>query len=363
MSVQDQPKRLAPLEPLLSDPDVVEIMIDGYNKVYIEKQGKGFIDVPTPFRNEEQLMDVIEAIFVDMVGQKINESNPIADARLSDGSRVNVVIPPISLSGPVLTIRKFMGRVLTVQDLLHLGSWSEDIVEFLRACVRGRLNIAVAGGVGSGKTAVLNLIAGMIPPDERIITVENAGELQLPKELRRVIRLESRPPNIEGRGEVSIRDLVINSLRMRPDRIVVGEVRGNEAFDLFQAMNTGHDGTMMTIHANSVRDALTRLETVITLSLPSLPLLSVRQQMASALDLITHQERLQDGSRKILKVTEVVGMQGDVIELQDIFEFRRTGVEDGKIKGHFTATGHIPRFLNRIQAAGVDLPMSLFTPQ
>ena len=247
--------------------------------------------------------------------------------------------------------------------MLDFGSWNEDIVKFLTACVRGRLNIVIAGGVGSGKTAVLNLVAGMIPPDERIITVENAGELQLPEELKRVIRLESRPANIEGRGEVTIRDLVINSLRMRPDRIIVGEVRANEAFDLFQAMNTGHDGTMMTVHANSVRDVLARLETIITLSFPSLPLLSVRQQMASALDLITYQERLRDGSRKILKVTEVVGMQGDVIELQDIFEFRQTGVENGKIKGHFTATGHIPRFLDRFQAAGIELPLSLFTPQ
>jgi pilus assembly protein CpaF len=363
MSTQDQPNRLAPLEPLLEDPEVIEIMIDGHEKVYVEKEGKGLTDVPTPFRSEEQLMDVIEAIFVDMLGQKVSESNPILDGRLSDGSRVNVVIPPISLSGPVLTIRKFMGRALTVQDLLDFGSWSDDIVEFITACVRGRLNIVVSGGIGSGKTAVLNLLAGMIPPDERIITVENAGELQLSKELKRVIRLESRPANIEGRGEITIRDLVINSLRMRPDRIIVGEVRANEAFDLFQAMNTGHDGTMMTVHANSIRDVLARLETAITLSFPSLPLLSVRQQMASALDLITHQERLRDGSRKILKVTEVVGMQGDVIELQDIFEFRQTGVENGKMKGHFTATGHIPRFLDRFQAAGIELPLSLFTPR
>ncbi len=363
MSAQDQPNRLAPLEPLLNDPEVIEIMIDGHDKVYVEKEGAGIMDVPTPFRNEEQLMDVIETIFVHMVGIRVSESNPIADARLSDGSRVNVVIPPISLSGPVLTIRKFMGRALTVQDLLDFGSWSEDIVAFLQACVQGRLNIAVAGGIGSGKTAVMNLLAGMISPDERVITVENVGELQLPKELRRVIRLESRPANIEGRGEVTIRDLVINSLRMRPDRIIVGEVRANEAFDLFHAMNTGHDGTMMTVHASNVRDVLTRLETAITLSFPALPLLSVRQQMASALDLITYQERLRDGSRKVLKVAEVVGMQGDVIVLKDIFEFRQTGVENGKIKGHFTATGHIPRFLDRFQAAGIELPLSLFTPQ
>jgi pilus assembly protein CpaF len=363
MNTQDRADRLAPLGPLLSDPDVTEIMIDGHDKVYIEKEGSGFIDVPTPFRDEEQLMDRIETIFTDMAGIKISESTPFADVRLSDGSRVSVVIPPISLGGPVLTIRKFMGKELTVQDVLRYGSASEDIIEFLRACVRARLNVVVAGGIGAGKTALLNIAATMIAPDERIIIIEHAGELALPKEFERVIRLESRPANIEGRGEVSIRDLVIHSLTMRPDRIIVGEVQGNEAFDLFQAMNTGHDGTMMTIHANSVRDVLARLEGVITLSFPSLPLLSVRQQIASALDLIVYQERLRDGSRKILKVTEVVGMQGDVIELQDIFEFHRTGVEDGKITGYFSAIGHVPKFLSRIQATGVELPTSIFTPR
>ena len=359
----DRTARLAPLEPLLKDPDVIKIMVDGYDKVYIEKEGSGFIDVPTPFSSEEQLMDVIKTIFTDMAGIRISESNPFADVRLSDGSRVNVVIPPISLGGPVLTIKKFMGRDLTVQDVIRYGSVSEEIVEFLRACVRARLNIIIAGGIASGKTAFLNIVAAMVAPDERIITIENAGELSLPQEFERVIRLESRPANIEGRGEVSIRDLVIQSLRMRPDRIIVGEVRGHEAFDLFQAMNTGHDGTLMTIHANNVRDVLSRLEAVITLSFPSLPLLSVRQQMASALDLIVYQERLRDGSRKILKVAEVVGMQGDVIELQDIFEFRRTGMEGGKITGQFDATGRIPRFMNRIQAMGIDLPPDIFTPR
>ena len=362
MSTQNRTDRLAPLEPLLKDPEVIEIMIDGHDKVYVEKRGK-LVDVPSPFRDEEQLMDVIETIFTDMAGQRISESTPFADARLSDGSRVNVVIPPISLGGPVLTIRKLLGRELTVQDLLRYGSVSEDIIEFLRACVRARLNIVIAGGIASGKTAFMNIVAGMIAPEERIITVENSGELSLPQEFGRVIRLESRPANVEGRGEISIRDLVINSLRMRPDRIIVGEVRGNEAFDLFQAMNTGHDGTMMTMHANNVRDVLSRLEAVITLSFPSLPLVSVRQQIASALDLIIYQERLRDGSRKILKVTEVVGMQGDVIVLKDIFEFRRSGAKNGKITGYFGATGYIPGFLDRFQALGIELPQDIFTPQ
>jgi pilus assembly protein CpaF len=361
MDTQEHTNMLAPLEPLLSDPDVVEVMVDGYNKVYVEKHGQ-LIDTPSLFRDDEHLMEVINHI-LEWVGQKVDESNPFCDARLSDGSRVNVVIPPISLVGPVLTIRKFMGRKLTIEDLIRFGAVSEDIIEFLRACVRARLNIVVAGGTGSGKTTFLNLVAGMIPPDERVITVENAGELQLPQELKRVVRMESRPPNLEGRGEVTVRDLVINALRMRPDRIVVGEVRSSETFDLLQAMNTGHDGTVFTIHANSPRDALARLEMQVTYADLSVPLLSIRQMMASAIDLITYQERMQDGSRKVLKVTEVTGMQGDIVELQDIFEFRQTGVEDGRIRGHFTATGRIPGFLNRIQTAGIELPLSLFTPK
>jgi pilus assembly protein CpaF len=361
MNAEEHANFLAPLEPLLSDPEVAEVMVDGYDKVYVEKHGQ-LIDMPSLFRDDEHLMEVINGI-LEWTGQKADESNPFADVRLSDGSRVNAIVPPISLIGPVLTIRKFRVRRLSVEDVIRFGAVSEDLIEFLQACVQARFNIAIAGGVGSGKTTFLNIVAGMIPPDERIITVENAGELRLPETLKRVIRLESRPPNLEGRGEVTVRDLVINALRMRPDRIVVGEVRSSETFDLLQAMNTGHDGTAFTIHASSPRDALARLEMQVTYADLSVPLLSIRQMMASAIDLITYQERMPDGTRKVLKVTEVTGMQGDIIELQDIFEFRQTGVEDGRIRGHFTATGRIPGFLNRIQTAGIELPLSLFTPK
>lgn len=360
MSTQKYPKELAPLEPWLNDPEVLEIMVDGYKHVYMERGGK-LVDAPTPFRDDEHLMEAINAI-TDISGRKVDKSSPMADARLFDDFRVNIVVPPVSLIGPALTIRRFVRKLLTVKDLLGFGFWNEDIVQFLRACIRGRLNIVAAGGTGAGKTTVLNILAGMIPVEERIVTVENAGELRFPANLKRVVRLESRPADMEGKGEVTMRDLVINALRMRPDRIIVGEVRAAEVLDLLQAMNTGHDGTMTCIHANSPRDALARLETMVLMANPSLPLLNVRQQIASAIDLITHQERLRDGGRKLLKVTEVLGMQGDVVALQDIFEFRKTGVKDAKITGYHTASGHIPRFLDRIQAAGVDLPLSLFTP-
>jgi len=361
MNAQDQTNSLAALEPWLNDPDVAEIMVDGYDCVYVEREGK-FVDVPTPFRDDEHLLQVIDAI-LEPLGRKVDESSPmVVDARLFDGSRVNVVVPPISLTGPTLVIRKFFRTPITFEDLFRYGSVGKNVVEFLRACVQGRLNIVVAGGTGSGKTTFLNLVAGMIPAGERVITVENAAELNLPPR-KYLVSLESRSPDLGGRGEVTMRDLLANALRMRPDRIITGEVQSAEALDLFQAMNTGHDGTLFTIHASSPRDALTRLEMMVTSANPSLPLLNVRRQMASAIDLITHLERLRDGTRKVLKVTEVVGMQGDVVMLQDIFEFRQTGVKNTKITGHFTATGHIPRFLDRIRAAGVDLPLSLFTPQ
>ncbi len=361
MSTQEQTNPLAALQPWLDDPKVLEIMVNGHQKVCVERDGK-LVDEPSPFRDEGHLMDVITAIFTPL-GKRVSESFPIVDGRMYDGSRVNVVIPPIALTGPALTIRKFSQKPLGIEDVIGFGSWNEDMVEFLRACVLGRLNVVVAGGTGSGKTSILNLVAGMIPADERIITVENAGELQLsPEKYQRVVRLESRPPNLEGKGEISIRDLVINSLRMRPDRILIGEVRSAEAIDILQAIDTGHDGTMMTVHASSPRDALARLETMATMASLSIPLLTIRQKIASTIDLITYQERLRDGKRKVLKVTEVVGMQGDVVMLQDIFEFRQTGVKGGEVSGHHTATGNIPRFLDRIQAAGVELPMSLFTP-
>ena len=350
-----------PLEPLLVDPTVTEIMVDGPDKVYVERGGQ-LEDAPVQFRDEEHLLEVMRRI-IEPLGRRLDESAPFVDARLPDGSRVNAVIPPISLVGPVLTIRKFAREQLTTEDLIGFGSWSEEIVAFLRACVASRLNVVVAGGTASGKTTLLNHIAGMIPPDERIITIENAAELHLPETLKYVVSLESRPANIEGRGEITVRDLVINSLRMHPNRIIVGECRGPEVIELLQAMNTGHDGTMFTVHASSPRDALARLETAATAANPSLPLLNVRQQMASAIDLITYQERLQDGTRKVLKVTEVAGMQGDVVLLRDIFEFRQTGVKDDRITGYFTATGHIPGLLGRIRAEGIDLPLSMFTPK
>jgi pilus assembly protein CpaF len=360
MSEEKHPNALVALEPLLGDPEVVEILVDGHDRVYVEREGR-FVDVPSPFRDEEHLMQVIQAILAPL-GQTADASSPLADARLPDGSRVNVVLPPISLVGPVLTIRKLGLSPLSGEDLIRFGAWSEEMLRFLTACVHGRLNIVVAGGVGAGKTTVLNILAGMIPSEERIITIESAGELRGLEHLKRVVRMESRPPNAEGKGEVTLRDLVINSLRMRPDRLLLGECRGAEALHILQAMNTGHDGTMLSIHANGPHDALARFETMALMDNPSLPLLTVRQQMASAIDLITYQERLHDGKRKILKVTEVVGMRGDAIQLQDLFEFRQTGVVEGRIQGTFAPTGHIPGFLEPLIAQGIDLPASLFTP-
>ena len=360
MSEEKDPNALVALEPLLADPEVVEILVDGHDRVYVEREGR-LVDVPSPFRDEEHLMQVIQAILAPL-GQAADVSSPLADARLPDGSRVNVVLPPISLLGPVLTIRKLGLPPLSAEDLIRFGAWSEEMLRFLTACVQGRLNIVVAGGVGAGKTTVLNILASLIPSEERIITIESAGELRGLEHLKRMVRMESRPPNAEGQGEVSLRDLVINSLRMRPDRILLGECRGAEALHILQAMNTGHDGTMLSIHANGPHDALARFETMALMENPSLPLLTVRQQMASAIDLITYQERLHDGKRKILKVTEVVGMRGDAIQLQDLFEFRQTGVVEGRIQGTFAPTGHIPGFLEPLIAQGIDLPAGLFTP-
>jgi pilus assembly protein CpaF len=359
MSTQEYPEPLAPLEPWLNDPDVLEIMVNGYDSVYVERSGR-LEKVPTPFRDDEHVLEVINAI-VTPLGRRVDESTPMVDARLSDGSRVNAVIPPISLTGPTLTIRNFLAEKVTIEDIIRFESMSEDMIAFLQACVRGRLNIVVAGGTGSGKTTVLNRIVEMIPDNERIILVQNADEMQISK--KRLVKLESRPPNIEGKGEVTIRDLVINSLRMRPDRIIVGEVRWAEAIDVLQAMNTGHDGTMFSIHASSPRDALTRLETMVLMANPSLPLLKIRQQIASAVDLITYQERLHDGSRKMLHVTEVLGLEGDALALQDIFEYRQIGFKEGRVTGHHTATGVVPKFFNRFREWGIELPISLFTPK
>ncbi|MBE2200215.1 MAG: CpaF family protein [Anaerolinea sp.] len=359
MNLNELKQTLAPLEPLLADAAVTEIMIDNFDQVYVERRGR-LEDVATPFQSNEQLLELMQALAA-YVGRRLDAAYPMVDARLPDGSRVNMVIPPAAISGPSLVIRRFVVRPLTWEQLVQFGSVSTEIVEFLQACVRGRLNILVAGGTASGKTTVLNLISGFIPEQERVVTVENVAELNPPTTLKRLVRLESQP-GIEGRPAVAMRDLVVNALRMRPDRLLIGEVRAGEVLELFQGMNTGHDGTMFTMHANSPRDALARLETMATMGNPTLPLLTIRQQMASAIHLITYQERLPDGARKITKVTEVAGMQGDNVALQDIFQFQETGREDGRIQGHYVATGYIPSFLKILQRAGQSVPLQRFTP-
>jgi pilus assembly protein CpaF len=302
-------------------------------------------------------MRIIDRI-VAPLGRRIDESSPYVDARLPDGSRVNAIIPPLSLIGPVLTIRKFARIPLTVENLVDFGTITPEAIEFLKACVIARLNIIVSGGTGSGKTTFLNVLSGFVPDDERIVTVENAAELQLRQE--HVVTLESRPPNIEGKGEVSIRDLVINCLRMRPDRIIVGECRGGEALDMLQAMNTGHDGSLTTAHSNSPRDTLSRLETMCLMAGMDLPLRAIREQVASAVDLIVHQERMKDGTRKVVNITEVQGMEGEVIVMSDIFAFEQTGIESGKVIGRLRPTGIRPKFIEQIEAANIYLPPSIF---
>jgi pilus assembly protein CpaF len=344
----------------LDDPDVSEIMVNGYDHVYLEREAN-LVRVPSPFRDDEQVMEVIRAISAPL-GRTVDERTPMVDARLPDGSRVSVVIPPVSILGPALVIRKFRQEAFTAQDLIRFHTWSEDVVAFLRACVRARLNIVVAGGTGAGKSTVLNVLANMIPDGERIVTVENAGELRLHQ--KRVVPLESRPPNSEGKGEVTIREMVVNACHMRPDRIVVGEVRWTEASDVVRAMNTGHDGSMLSIHAGDVRDVLFRLETLVTSANPSVPLLNVRREISTAIDLIVYQRRMHDGSRKVIHVTQVLGMEGDAIRLEDIFVYRQTGVPgEGAPAGYHTATGVIPACIGRIRDAGLDLPVSMFTPR
>ena len=345
-----------PIEPLLADETITEIMVNGPDRIYIERKGK-IEKVNAAFESDEHLMRIIDRI-VAPLGRRIDESSPYVDARLPDGSRVNAIIPPLSLIGPVLTIRKFARIPLTIENMIDFGTITPEAMEFLKACVIARLNIIVSGGTGSGKTTFLNILSGFIPDDERIITVENAAELQLRQE--HVVTLESRPPNIEGKGEVSIRDLVINCLRMRPDRIVVGECRGGEAPDMLQAMNTGHDGSLTTAHSNSPRDTLARLETMCLMAGMDLPLRAIREQVASAVDLIVHQERMKDGSRKVVNITEVQGMEGDVIVMSDLFVFEQTGVESGKVIGRLRPTGIRPKFIEHIEAANIYLPPSIF---
>jgi pilus assembly protein CpaF len=349
---------LGPLEPFVRDPEVTEIMVNNWDTIYVERSGKLYW-TGTKFHDEQQLRRTIDKI-VGKVGRRVDEASPYVDARLPDGSRVNAVIPPLAIDGPALTIRKFAADPYQADDLVEFGTMSSQVSKFLEACVRGRINILVAGGTGAGKTTTLNVISSFIPDDERILTIEDAAELKLQQP--HVVRLESRPANIEGKGQVSIRDLVRNALRMRPDRIVVGEVRGAEALDMLQAMNTGHDGSISTIHCNSPRDALSRLETITMMAGMELSNKAIREQIASALQLIVYQQRLKDGTRRFTHVTEVAGMEGEVITLQDIFLFDyAAGVDDeGKFLGHLKATGLRPNFLDKLAERGVYLDPELF---
>jgi len=345
-----------PLQPLLEDDSITEVMVNGPKNVFVERKGK-IVRARVAFENDDHVMRIIERI-VAPLGRRIDESQPYVDARLPDGSRVNAIIPPLSLVGPVLTIRKFSRTPITMEQLIEWESITKEAMEFLEACVKSRINIVVSGGTGSGKTTLLNILSTYIPGDERIITIENAAELQLRQE--HVVTLESRPPNIEGRGEITIRQLVINALRMRPDRIIVGEIRGGEAIDMLQAMNTGHDGSMTTAHSNSPRDTLSRIETMTMMAGMDLPVRVIREQIASAIDLIIHQERLKDGSRKVVSITEVAGMEGDVITLTDLFVFEQTGYDGAKIMGRLRPTGLRPRFMDRVEAAGIHIPAYVF---
>jgi pilus assembly protein CpaF len=346
------------LEPLLSDSEVDEIMVDGFDRVYVEKQGK-FEDVASPFRDQAHLLAVIEAILQPM-GLKVDSANPLLDARLPDGSRANIVLPPVAIDGPTLVIRKFWNRPLTVEDLIGFGSVTAEMMAFLRACVIGRLNMLIAGGTGSGKTTILNIVAGYIPENERIVAIQSGDELQLGK--KRVVKLETRPPNLAGVGAVTASDLVINSLKMRPDRLILAEARGEEVLHMVQGMNTGFDGSLLSIHANSPRDAMNRLEAMATMAGLSVPLLTLRQQLATAVQVVVQGMRLVDGTRKLIAISEVVGMQGDTIMLKDIFKFQESGLENGRIIGRAVATGYIPTFMKQIYQTGVDLPMEMFRP-
>jgi pilus assembly protein CpaF len=345
-----------PLQPLLEDESISEIMVNGAKNIYVERKGK-IHRVPVSFESDDHVMRVIERI-VAPLGRRIDESSPYVDARLPDGSRVNAVIPPISLVGPVITIRKFAKNPITIEQLVQYGSISAEALQFLKACVESSLNIVISGGTGSGKTTLLNVLSMFIPSDDRIVTIENAAELQLRQE--HVVTLESRPPNIEGRGEVTVRHLVVNALRMRPDRIIVGEIRDEAALDMLQAMNTGHDGSMTTAHSNGPRDTLSRIETMCLMAGMDLPVRAIREQISSAIDLVVHQERMRDGTRKVSFITEVSGMEGDVITMTDIFVFEQTGYEGGKVIGRLRPTGLRPKFMDKIEGAGIHLPPSIF---
>ena len=357
--ILDELTGFGPIQPLLEDEDISEVMVNGPKKVFIEKKGKLTKSAIT-FDDDDHVLRVIDRIILPL-GRRVDADTPTVDARLPDGSRVNAVIRPVSIDGPSITIRKFKKDKLSIQQLIDFGSLTPQMAEFIRACVLAHLNIVISGGTGSGKTTLLNVLSGYIPEEERIITIEDAAELQLQQD--HVLRMETKVANIDGRGSVSIRDLVRNSLRMRPDRIVVGECRGGETLDMLQAMNTGHDGSLTTLHANSPRDAISRMETMVLMAGMDLPLKVVRQQISSAVDLIIQQSRLKDGSRKVTAITEVVGMEGDVVVLTDIFKFEQTGTgENGKILGELKATGIRPIFSPRIEAAGLKLGAEIFMP-
>ena len=357
--VFDEALRLGPLEDLLDDPTVSEIMVNGPHQVYVERGGRLQL-TDLQFADDASVNAIIERI-VAPLGRRIDESQPYVDARLKDGSRVNAIIPPLSLSGPTITIRKFSKKTLTVEDFIRFGTWNANAAAFMEVCVKLRKNIIVAGGTGSGKTTLLNLLSSFIPETERIVTVEDAAELKLVQP--HVVRLEARPPNVEGKGAVTIRDLVKNCLRMRPDRIIVGECRSGEALDMLQAMNTGHDGSLTTVHANSPRDVVSRLETMVLMSGMELPSRAIREQIASAVDIIIHESRLADGSRKVTAITEVTGMEGQNIVMQDLFTFRQSGVdENGRIVGEFKPTGAMPTFFDTLKSRGINLDPRIFQP-
>jgi pilus assembly protein CpaF len=355
--ILDELLGFGPIQPLLDDAEISEVMVNGFGKVYIERKGK-LIKTNVTFDNDDQVLRVIDRIILPL-GRRIDSDSPTVDARLPDGSRVNAVIPPVAIDGPTITIRKFEKGKLSVDQLIQLGSITRNMADFVRACVISRLNILISGGTGSGKTTLLNVLSGFIPEDERIVTIEDAAELRLQQE--HVVRMEAKPANIEGSGQVTIRDLVRNALRMRPDRIVVGEVRGGEALDMLQAMNTGHDGSLTTLHSNSPRDAISRLETMSLMSGMDMPLKVIRQQIASAVDLIVQIARMKDGTRKVVGITEVAGMEGDTVVLTDIFKFEQTGVsKDGVVLGELKPTGIRPLFSPRLETAGFKLGPEVF---
>jgi len=358
--IGDEILGLGPIEPLIQDPTITEVMVNRPNQVYFERQGLLYLS-PVSFRDEAHIMRIIEKIIAPL-GRRIDEGSPMVDARLPDGSRVNAIIPPLSVDGPTITVRKFSRDPFTVEDLIGFGTLNAEMAEFFRACVETRLNILISGGTGTGKTTFLNLLSSFLPNRERIVTIEDPCELQLRQP--HVVRLETRPPNIENKGEVTQRQLVRNALRMRPDRIIVGEVRTGEAFDMLQAMNTGHDGSMTTVHANAPRDALARVENMVMMANLDLPLRSIREQIASAINLIIHLSRMRDGVRRVTQVSEIAGMEGEMITLQDVFVFRQTGADqNGRVVGRFTGTGLRPRFAERFEQYGIHLPPDIFAPR